>query len=33
MASSDKNENCLDTAHVTFLHYRIKQSVSVPLSK
>ena len=23
----------LDTAHVTFLHYRIKQSGSVPLSK
>ena len=32
MASSDKNENCfLDTGHVTFLRYRIKQSDSVPL--
>ena len=33
MASSDKNGFVLDTAHVIFLRYRIKQSGPVPLSK
>ena len=33
MGQSDKNENCLDMAYVTCLHYKSKQSGSEPLSK
>ena len=29
MASSDKNEKCLDTTHFTFMHYRINSDGSV----